>query len=285
MKMRAERMRIGLGILAMTLGCGTPASIGPDSGGEGRDASVLDDGGHGGLDGAAVDGGPAVDAGPSVDGGHADEICTGGTDEDGDGQIDCADDACWSFEACIVEDVRRTVPDAVPCGDPITEDAAHTATDCAMIGMPDGSSTPTDCAAGVLETTARVFCDASGAAAAVWIEERLETPRSTRMLGARQFEMTYFERASVIDWERQTSGASAHSGGTSPPIHDGMFAATGESTGFRVITVRTALGSDTIARLLGMQRITSLIDLDLPMSMDTRSSLYTGGLFLSVPLP
>lgn len=277
------------GVVALTaLGCGGPAPA-VDGGVGDRDTGIEGDGGPGSDGGPGADGGPGHDAspgndgGPGVDGGVIAEVCTGGVDEDGDLLTDCADSECWSIDACILADVATMVPGLVACGDPITLDATQTAAACGAIGTPPMSTMPTDCAAGTEEVTAHVFCDASGAAAALWIEERLETPRTMRMLSARRFEQTYYERASVIDWERQVSGASSREGGTGFPIHDGMDYSRGDTTGFRVITVRPVLPSDSVSRLLGLQLITSIIDLDLPMSMETRSSLRAGGLAISIP--
>jgi hypothetical protein len=148
-----------------------------------------------------------------------------------------------------------------------------------------GSTYTTECDAGTLTATAHAFCDGTGAAAALWIEERFDAEETQRMLSARTFEHTYFERASVVDWERQTSGPSTREGGSGFPIHETQDRSAAGHAVFHVITVRSVLPGDGISRLLGMQRVVSLIDLDMPMSMDTRSTLHAGGLTLTVPHP
>jgi len=286
--MRALRLGCGI-VVVLAIGCGDDAGRPGGDGGPGGDrdaAMTAGDGGVGGdSGGGAADAGPAVDGAVATDGGPGSpEVCTGGVDEDGDAQTDCADDECWSFDACIAADVAHMVPGLVPCGDPLEVDPAASAAACAMIGTPAMSTYPTDCAAGTLEATGHVYCDASGAAAALWIEERLDTPRTTRMLTARRFEMTYFERASVVDWEEQRSGGSTRTGGTGFPIHERSDYGGPDTTRFRIITVRPVLASDRISRLAGMAQITSIVDLDLPMSMDTRRTLRAGGLAITVPV-
>lgn len=226
---------------------------------------------------------PGSDAGSLVDAGTTPEVCTGGLDEDGDTAIDCLDPDCFAFVDCIAADVAHSSPGLAPCGDPIEIDAAASREACATIGSPALSSYTSDCTTGSLTATARVFCDASGAPAALWLEERLSAPETQEMISARQFRLTYYERASVVDWERQSTGFGAREGGAGFPLHDTQTNATGGGTLFTVITVRTVAAGDVISRLLGMQHITSLIDLDAPMSMDTRSTGYLGGLTLTVP--
>jgi hypothetical protein len=267
-------------LLGLVVGCGAPSGATHDGG-----PIVGGDAGSPAVDvGAPADAGPiASDGGPLADAGHSPEICTGGIDEDGDTAIDCADSDCWTFADCMAADVVRVAPSLVVCGAAIELDATATAAACAMIGTPMGSPSPTDCASGSLQVTARVYCDSSGAPAALWIEERLTAPETTQMLSARRFRQTYYERASVIDWERQVSGASTREGATGFPIHETQGNGSAGGTLFTVITVRSVLAGDVISRLLGMQFITSIIDLDMPMTMDTRSSLHLGGLAITVP--
>jgi len=264
------------------LGCGTNGT-----------PSTVDGGNLPGADAASprVDGGtPQGDAGPALDAAGSDaatspEVCTGGLDEDGDTAIDCADPDCFEFADCMAADVAHTTTGLVACGDPIVIDAAASAMACATIGMPMSATIPTDCAAGSLTATAQVFCDATGNAAALWIEERVTAPETQQMLDARHFRETYYERESVLDWERQESGPSAREGGNGFPIHEYQDNAAGGGNLFRVITVRPVLGGDRISRLLGFALITSLIDLDMPMSMDSRSNVHLGGLIITVPRP
>ena len=284
--MRARQLGPVLFVVLM-LGCGTPAMGAIDAGPSRGDAGPL---------GGSDSGTPGVDAGPGADSGSGDtgpradagvmpEVCTGGLDEDGDTASDCADNDCWTFADCVAADVAHMVPGLVPCGDAIEVDNAASSAACAMIGTPATATYPTDCATGSLTAAAHVYCNASGAPAALWLEERLITPETTEMLGPRRFRRTSYERASVIDWERQQSGFGAREGGTGFPVHETQAGATGGGTLFTVITVRPVMHGDVLSRLLGMQFITSIIDFDLPMSMDTRSNTHLGGLIITVPTP
>lgn len=286
--MRTRPVLLLAGVLVLSaLGCGGGTSAATDAG-----PSPGADAGTPGVDaGAGTDAGPGVDGGAdggglASDAGTTPEVCTGGLDEDGDTATDCADADCWDFADCVASDVATHAgPGLFPCGDPIDVDAAASATACATLGTPMGSTYPTECSTGSLTATARVFCDESGAPAALWIEERLSAPETQEMTGPRTFREVYWERASVVDWERQVSGASSREGGAGFPVHDGQTSAPGGGTAFTVVTVRTALAGDVISRLLGMQEITSLIDLDMPMSTDTRRTAHLGGLTITVPTP
>ncbi len=276
------RARCFTTFVLLVLGCGSPSVAAMDGGATGSEDAAT----------PSADSGPPIDAGmigadggPLPDAGTSPELCTGGLDEDGDTAIDCVDPDCFGFADCVAADVAHMVPGLTLCGDLIEIDEAASRDACTMIGTPMLSMVPADCATGSLTATARVFCDASGAPAALWMEERLTAPETHEMLSARQFRQTYYERASVIDWERQASGVSAREGGSGFPIHETQANGTTGGSTFTVVTVRSALAGDAISRLLGMQFITSLIDLDSPMSMDTRSSVYLGGLALTVPAP
>jgi hypothetical protein len=272
--------------MSLVVGC-SGVSVGADSGAGGSDSGPMGDSGSI----VGHDAGPGSDAGPGApdtgaDAGHLPEVCSGGVDEDGDLQIDCADSDCWSDAACMLADVTHVVPGATPCGDPIVIDTTASAMACASIGMPMGSTYVTDCTSGRETATGHVYCDASGAPVALWLEEQITTPRSQEMLSARMFRIVSWERESVVDWERQVSGASSREGATGFPIHEGWAPTSGsDRDGFRVITVRSVHAGDGISRLLGMTQITSLIDLDMPMSMDTRDTRHLGGLMLTIPTP
>jgi hypothetical protein len=288
--MRAHRVGCGI-LVVLALGCGPGTSAGVDAGGGDRDTgTIVGDGGAPvdtglppGDSGPPVDSGPPTDSGSPVDGGVMPEVCTGGVDEDGDFRTDCEDDDCWTLDACILADARTVAPGVVPCGDPIELDAAATRAACEAIGVPPFSEDPTECDAATTEVTALFFCDATGAVAALWIEERLETPRTTRMLSPRTFESTDYEHASIRDWEERVSG-SGSSAGPGMSLHEGRIpTASGDTSGVQIISVRSVMPSDTISRLVGMYFITSIIDLDAGMSTDTRRVLRTGGLTISVP--
>lgn len=242
-----------------------------------HDAWSLEDAGPSPEDAAIVLGDSAVPVMP--------EQCTGGLDEDGDRRADCDDDDCWTDERCIAIDVARVGPSLVPCGDPIEIDDDTVDATCPTL-MPSSAEIPRDCEASTASSaTARVFCDADGAAAALWIEERVTTPRSSRMISDRMFETTSFERAGILDWERQESGASAReSPGTGAGREIGDHASS-EHTGFRVISVRAVAPGDVVMRLLGMNRVVSVIDIDAGRSTDTRAALRTGGIRIVLPRP
>lgn len=208
----------------------------------------------------------------------------GGLDEDGDRNVDCDDDACWAEPHCIARDVERVGPSLVLCGEPITIDDAAIDATCPM-PMPSSADVPRECdAITSASATAHVFCDAEGTPAALWIEERLTTPRASRMLTERMYESTRFERASILDWERQESGGSARE---SPliPLHEGRGDAPADHDGFRVISVRGVAAGDVVMRLVAMSRVLSVIDVDAGRSTDTRSALRTVGIRVVVPRP
>lgn len=270
-------------ILLVLVGCAEPSALGDagsaaDAGSAHRDGAVVDDGG-GGRDASR-------DAGAGAgDGGTTAEVCSGGLDEDGDGTTDCDDSDCFLVTSCIASDVAmHEGPGLTECGDPITIDAADSASACATIGTPAMSTYATDCTTGSLVATARVFCDASGVPAALWLHEILTTPVSQQMLTPRSFRHVAWERESVLDWESVLSGGSGHSGGAELPVRESASntSANDERT---VISVRSVAPGDVVSRLLGMFRISSLIDLDAPMSMDTREAFRLGGVIVTIPTP
>jgi hypothetical protein len=249
--------------------CGS-RDAGPRLDGSTRDGAIRDAGpiaiGDGGMGG--TDAGPRPDAPPSP------EACTGGIDEDADTRTDCDDDDCWSIDACASEHVAGVVAGLVPCGAPIERTAAEALAACPRV-MPRSSEIPTTCAPEIeIEATIRVYCTPAGEPGAVWIEERASTPETARMLSERRFEHTYYERQSVTDWERYASGISMLESSVMP-LHEAR-GGTGDRAVHRVVTVRPVTGRGTIARLLGFAFIVSLVDLDAPMSMDTRSNVRLG---------
>lgn len=272
-------------LVVCALGCGGGNVVSGDAGPSGTDAAGSDAGPSGADAWPLTDAAALPDTG--ADAGTMPELCTGGLDEDGDFQIDCADSDCWDDAGCMLADVQHVVPAATTaCGDPITIDATASAMACAMIGMPMGSTYATDCTSGIETAVGHLYCDASGAPVALWLEEHITTPRTQEMLSARTFRITEYERESIVDWERQVSGPSSREGATMFPTHDALdFAASGARDAFRVITIRSVQVGDSISRLLGMTQITSLVDLDNPMSMDTRDTRHLGGLSLTIPTP
>jgi hypothetical protein len=112
----------------------------------------------------------------------------------------------------MLADVTHVVPGATPCGDPIEIDMAASAMACAAIGVPMSSTYVTDCTSGQETATGHLYCDGTGAPVALWLEENITTPRSQEMLSARTFRIVSWERASVVDWERQVSGPSGREG-------------------------------------------------------------------------
>jgi hypothetical protein len=250
--------------------CGTRDPSPGLDGSMGRDGSIGRDAGPFMMG----DGGDRLDAGPRPDAPPSPEVCTGGLDEDADARTDCDDDDCWSLEACASEHVAGVVAGLVPCGDPIERTAEEALAACART-MPTSTMTPTRCAPEIeIEATIRVYCTSAGEAGAVWIEERASTPNTTRMLSERRFEHTYYERQSVIDWERYASGITMLESTVSPLHEAGAYG--GERALHRVVTVRPVHANGTIARLLGYAFIVSLVDLDAPMSMDTRMNVRVG---------
>lgn len=268
---------LGILVFAVSLvGCGpstpepgTDAGAGPDTG------EVETDGGTPMADGGGPgDGGALADA-PSP------ELCTGGLDEDGDLAVDCEDQDCWSTETCIAETVSTISPGLLPCGEPIEIDEAESAEACGAMGAPDGSEYPTDCAAASMTATVRVFCDGTLAPAAVWIEERASTAYSSRMLEPRTIERVYYDRTSILDWERHSSGAGSSTGTVFPAHEDSRSGA--DRTLTRVITVRAAVHGDGFSRLLGMTHITERLNVDTGTGSMERIPMRTGGLTIVVP--
>lgn len=227
---------------------------------------------------------PRSDA-PGSDAPPTPEVCSGGVDEDDDRATDCDDSDCWAEPTCIDADVARVVPGLVRCGAPVVLDAAATSADCAAIGTPEPGEIPTECDAATVTTTILGYCDGEGASAALWIEERAATPRTSTMITPRLFRSTSYERVSILDWERHVSGPGSTTGSGPIPIHDGRDFGTGGMDQFRTITVRAVAPGDGISRLLGFSAITSMIDVESGTSDDTRRSLRTGGLEFSVPRP
>ena len=45
----------------------------------------------------------------------------------------------------------------------------------------------------------------------------------------------------------------------------------------------TCRPGDTVSRLLGLSHVTSIVDFDAPMSMDTRMALHVGATVFRVP--
>jgi hypothetical protein len=154
------------------------------------------------------------------------------------------------------------------------EDAA-----CPLVGTPAGSESPTVCAGEVdVTATIRFFCDAEAVVRAVWIMERALLPRTNVMLSARRFEHTYYEHSYALDYERTRMGASSFTGMGPSPLHEQRT-----MDGVAIVTVRNVEPGASIERLLGLARIVSIVDLDLPMSMDTRSNLRVGATQITVP--
>jgi hypothetical protein len=140
---------------------------------------------------------------------------------------------------------------------------------------------PTECGGEVtIEATIRIYCDGEVPAAA-WVHERAFLPEHRRTLGERRFELIYLERASVLDWERRQS-AGGSSSGPSSSLFDVRGSSSGTTTA-DVVSVRAVAPGDSFARLLGLSRVTSIVDLDAPMSMDTRSALHVGATLFDVP--
>lgn len=265
--------------LSLSIGCGGGAAagdaavLGADAG-AGTDAAASDSGG------ALADTGPTtLDTGVAVDASLRPEICDDGLDDDGDTLVDCADDDCWAEAACAASHVATLGGTLTACHDPIVRSVMDEDTACATIGTPMGSTYPTECA-GEIDVTAtiRFFCDASSVVRAVWILEHATLPRSQTMLGPRSFREVYYEHASILDWEHYATGASGFYGPGPMPLHEH---ATPDGT--TIVTVRTVNPGSSLERLLGLTRIDSLIDLDRPMSMDTRTNLRVGATTFSVP--
>ncbi|MDQ3035817.1 MAG: hypothetical protein M3Y87_25665 [Myxococcota bacterium] len=273
-------MRLGewVSALALVAGCGT-TSAGLDAGTGASDSGVGTDGGVVVVDaGTTRDAEGPVDAAPPSDAARTPEVCTGGLDEDGDTWIDCDDDGCWEESSCAAQHVAGTAPGLVACGEPIERSAVESDEDCARVGMPEGSEHPTECATEVdLESTVRFFCDAAGAVAAAWVLERLTLPRSSRMISERIYEVEDYEHVGVIDWERTASGPGWSTGMGPSPTHESY----GESTW--IVTVRAVAPGDAIDRLNGLAYVTTIIDLDAPMSTSTRRTFRTGATSFVVP--
>ena len=98
------------------------------------------------------------------------------------------------------------------------------------------------------------------------------------MLGPRRFVSVYYEHTYILDWEHYSSGASGTFGSGTRPLHE-----AGGIDGVSIITVRAVDPGSAVERLLGLTRIHSIIDFDLPMSIDTRSNLRVGATTFSVP--
>lgn len=258
-------------------------SLGPLGCGERRaavDSGVPVDAAPSDSGGPLLDAGPGgADGGPLSDAATGPEICDNAADDDGDGLLDCADDDCWSLISCAAAQVETVVPGLTACHDPIERSADDEDAACALVGTPMGSMYTTACGTDVrITATIRFFCDTAMQVKAAWIWERATLPRTSRMLGPRQFEQTYYEYENILDWEHITSGASGYSGSGPIPVHR-----TGAIDGLGLLTVRPIEPGSTVERLLGLQHITSLIDLDMSMSMDTRSALRVGATTFAVP--
>jgi hypothetical protein len=67
--------------------------------------------------------GYCVPAGAAVDGGATGEVCTNGTDDDGDDAVDCADDECPDDTTCGTGCIcDGTGPHELACGDRLDND-------------------------------------------------------------------------------------------------------------------------------------------------------------------
>ena len=252
-------------------------------GGDG-DASVRADGAV--SDAGRVDAGPGADAGPGTDGGPAadagrlPEVCDNAVDDDADARTDCADDDCWTFLACPAAQVAGIFPGLRACGDVIERSVADEDTACGAIGTPDRSEYPTICAGDIdVSATVRFFCNTDGAVAAAWVWERATLPRSTRMLSPRQLESIYYEHSYVLDWERISYAGGSTAGAVGAPLFESSVPGGGVS----IVTVRALAPGNRVERLLGFARVTSIIDLDLGMSRDSRQNLRASGTAFTAP--
>ena len=269
------------------VGCGEePARRGDGDAGAAADAAGLDLGELTRDAAADVDAGATADgalpgdgAVPSDGGAARPEVCDSGTDEDADGRIDCADDDCWSGVDCAAVHVATLTPGLTACHDPVLRSVADEDAACPAVGTPLGSEYPTVCAGEVdVSATIRFFCDADSDVRAVWINEIAVLPQRNVMLGARRFERTYYEHSFVLDYERTRMGAASFSRMGPSPLYEART-----TDGVAIVTVRTVEPGASIERLLGLARIVSIVDLDLPMSMDTRSNLRVGATQFTVP--
>lgn len=270
--------------LALLVAACGPGDVAPGSGdaASGGDAGALVDSAVRGDASVSLDAGPRLDGGPRPDSGPAvPEVCDNGVDDDGDMAADCADDECWAEPACAAADVASTMSGAglSACLDPIERSAADSDADCGSVIVPPDSMYETQCGTELrLSAQVRFFCDGEARVRAAWILERLTLPSDTRMITMRRFQHTYHEHTDIIDYESYFAGAGGHSGSGPTPLHEswGRDATT-------LVTVRAVEPGASIERLLGVTRIESLIDLDLPMSMDSRSTFRVGATTVAVP--
>jgi len=267
----------------LAIGCGSPASAN-DAGNTVHDAGPTEDArgvtdARSATDAASSDARTDLDGGAPSDAAHVPEICDNGVDDDGDTEVDCDDSDCWTLSACVAAHVATLGGSLTACHDPIERSAADEDTACAAIGTPTGSSYPTECASEVdVVATIRFFCDATSLVRAVWIYERLTLPRHTTMLGPRRFESVRYDSASTLDWERYASGASTWVGTSTPPLHS-----VSSADSLSKITVRMVDPGSSLERLLGLYRVDSIIDFDMPMSMEMDTPLRVGATSFSVP--